>query len=524
MAGEYDHLKSRIKPAVFDYIQDYRKIAEKYELEPQKERIYLTRGGSPVGEFAHVPSDTWFPMKLDNNRCLAQKHFRDLSEWLEDSRKGFPLPSFSGDDSAEERKEAYINILTTFAESVMDYQYGLKYDQTSKLAIERTNPHAGFYPSDEAFEKAFEIEINQQYKDICDWKVVVVLGSFSMDDTDFAIDYPKKSWERRELETTLESNISITEVEDSEKAGITTYISEKNTRFSNDDNPTSRDQRHKLGFELSVEDRQRETTEQFRADASAKDVSEEIAENVATGLRLFKPVESLYISSIYLIGRNWHSETIEVDKVDKGRLVSLRPRPSIFNNTYIHSQEFDIFERFWKENMVLICDEQHSISKGLNRFNRSYQETNGEDAIIDFFIGFESTALRDIDANYRLEFPLRLMLLLRDSSYYTNEYLDEIADILQDIRNNVVHSDNKVASEIESLVDSGDLNHIKGGDEDYHAHKFQHQIKQVYAETLIRYMETAEKYDESISSINKDGLRPAIEEMLMNPVDFEKHL
>ena len=26
MAGEYDHLKSRIKPAVFDYIQDYRKV------------------------------------------------------------------------------------------------------------------------------------------------------------------------------------------------------------------------------------------------------------------------------------------------------------------------------------------------------------------------------------------------------------------------------------------------------------------------------------------------------------------
>jgi hypothetical protein len=532
MAGDYDHLKSRLKPAIFDYIEDLRKIAEKYELEPPREQIYfmqetLPSGAMPSGVFIHVSSDTYKILpRLHKNRELKRKHFDNLAEWLATSDQGFPIPHLSDEDreNSEERKKAYLGIIGNFAESVTDYQYGLVYAQTDRPAYQRISPLAGFDPSDEAFDRAFEVEINREYEEPRIWEVVVVLHSFHTDDDGLTISYPKKEWKERELKAKLKTPISITELESGEKAGITTYISERNTRFSRDDYPTTYGHKHKLAFELSVEDRSQEHTHGSKAEFVAMKAAEEIAENVLTGLRLFKPGGSGFLNSIYLLTDNWHSETLGVTEIDQSRLLSYRRSPSAIGGMNISRYESDIFEKFWDTYQEQICDEDHLISKGLHRFNQAYDESNRKNQIVDFFIGFESTLLKDINSLYSLKFPIRLMLLLRDSSYYTNEYLDEAADNLRKMRNSVIHSDNKIESELESIKDSGDLEYMIHSGDDISAYDFQSQIRQLFAATLTRYMELTEKYGTDISGINKQGLRPATDEMLMNPVEFENHL
>lgn len=528
MTGDYDHLKSRIKPAVFNYIKDYGKVAEKNDIEPPHELIYFVRNKSPTGEFAHRSSETTLRLPRPfKSRLLAKKHFQEIADWLEENDEGFPIPYFADTDpDAEERKKSYIGLLSKLAKSTIDYQYGIEYNPHNRLAFDLIDPYAGFYPSDEAFDKAFETEVNERFKETQTWSVVVVLESFNMNGAELNIGHPNKEWEHREFKTTLDSEISIRELEKSEKAGIVTYISEEDTRFSKDDYPTLPGQEHKIGFDLTVDDRSHEVTSRDRSGSKNKalDVAEEIAEDVVTGLRLFKPAEALFIRSIYLNRKNWHSETLGVKNVDKGRLLSYRSRPTLFDINTIYKLEKDIFESFWESNQTEICDEDHPLSKGLHRFNQAYDESNREDIILDVFIGFESTLLKEIDSQYALKFPLRMILLLRDSTYYTNEYLDEAADNLREMRNRVVHSDDKIESKIESMKDTGELNHMIGSESDISPYEFQTQVLQLFAEALIRYMELTEKHGTGVGEINKEGLDPAMDEMLMTPVDFEKHL
>ena len=426
---DFEEVGGHVWQGVSEYAERIKEIVEEQDREPPLEEFSFSMepGGFRVRQ---VPRPSRIISRLeseyqrnDDDRIenIQEEELGDVARWLAESDHGYsPHPAIEDEiESKEDLIEYYIGDLSNFTEIVIDYQTGIEYPDEDR-PVEVIDRIAGLDISRDAFDLAFDDEFKLRYPGTEEHRVIVVLHSFSGLGGDYSVDLQplETEWEKREFEIELLSDISISKLTDSEKSGLATYVKSRQFRNEPHATPSGMDgPQYKLEFTFRINDRSstqvhRHSTSESTARYGCEKAGE-LAYDVLTGLRLFKPSSSsAYLGPAYELKTNWHSQTLEVAKIGHSNIHRHTEYRSNFNRYHIRPHEITHFESFWDEHGDVINNKH--FSNPTRRFNQIYQKSSVEDQILDSFIGIESSILADTDAMYSYRLPIRVLILLHE--------------------------------------------------------------------------------------------------------------
>ncbi|MDL0145419.1 HEPN domain-containing protein, partial [Halobacterium salinarum] len=360
-------------------------------------------------------------------------------------------------------------------------------------------------------------------------QVIVVLHSFSGLGEDYSVNLQpvETEWEKREFEIELLSDISLSKLTDSEKSGLATYVQSRQLQNEPHATPSGMDgPQYKIEFTFEINDRSSTQVHRHSSSESTAmhgcEKASELAYDVLTGLRLFKPSSpSAYLGPAYELKTNWHSRTLDVAGIGSSNIHRHTEYRSNIHRYHMRPHEIPYFESFWdKYGDVTNHD---SLSNPTRRFNQIYQKSSVEDQILDIFIGIESSILTDTDAMYSYRLPIRTLLLLHDESKYDGEYLFDLSELLYGFRNDIVHNNQSLELLIQRKKDRGDFSD-SSIESDIKQYEFRDRARYLLAKTIIRYSDLCGSSGVGINKFNKKEISEHANDLLKHLPDLETQL
>jgi hypothetical protein len=469
---DFSQVNQKVWEGTSGYVEGIEEIVEQEGQEPPLEEFSFSMepGGfrqrrvpRPSSLISYLESED---QRNDDDRIktIQREELEDVAEWLAESDNGYP-PHPAVEDNIQSKEDLidyYVRDLSGFAETAIDYQTGIEYPEED-VPVELIDRIAGLNISKDAFDLAFDDEFTLRYSGTGEYRVIVVLHSFSGLGDDYSVNLQplETEWEKREFEIELLSDISVSKLTNGEKSGLATYVKSRQLRNEPHATPSGMDgPQYKIDFTFEVNDRSSTQVHRHSSSEStamhACERASELAYEVLTGLRLFKPSSSsAYLGPAYELKTNWHSRTLGVACVGHSNIHRHTEYRSNFYRYHMKPHEVRFFESFWDEYGAVINDD--SFSNPTRRFNQIFQKSSIEDQILDSFIGIESSVLADTDAMYSYRLPIRTLLLLHEESKYSGEYLFDFSELLYAFRNNIVHNNKSLESLIQRKKDRGDF-------------------------------------------------------------------
>lgn len=536
-----DEIEEKVRKAVLDYVGSARDVIEQAERGSRLEEFYFAGGhGGFTQRHVPKPSETIQRVQsLDRQRedqnedrieNIQNEAFEEVAEWMMETDHRYPPhPSIVDNiDSEEELVDYYINDLGNFAETVIDYQTGLVYLQ-NPVPHELIDQREMLDLSDEAFKLAFNTEFALRYPGVGRHKIILPLLSFhGFDDCSVELNPHQTQWQREEYEIELTTPIHISSLSEGERGGLATYVDDQSLRNEPHALPGVDGPEYKIQMTFEVHDRAEQQSHRHQPVKNtgriANEVGSEVAYEVLTGLRLFKPSDrSVYLGPAYELVPNWHSQTIGVENI--GFTYTHRQtkyRSSSFYSYSLHPHEVPSFESFWEEYRSKIS-EDGVFSNAIRRFNQIYRKNTVEDQLVDIFIGIESSLLADTDAMYSLRLPIRTVVVLQEASKYDSRYLYDFVRFLYQFRNNIVHNNQSAETLIQRYSDRGEIRDSAVQD-DIDQYEFRNVGRYLLAKIILRYIVLHEASGKALNNFNRDILGPHISDLLHELPELENTL
>jgi predicted nucleic acid-binding protein len=142
---------------------------------------------------------------------------------------------------------------------------------------------------------------------------------------------------------------------------------------------------------------------------------------------------------------------------------------------------------------------------------------------VDYFIGFESSLLKDTDASYRFRLPGRALILLENKSFYDSTLIYEFFNVIRKVRNRVIHSDAKVRELLERLSDNGKLEELSLS-EQLSSREFNSRARYFLSLVILCYLDLHQKTGANMTQLNTQVLEPVMVDTLQSPVDYNSYL
>lgn len=535
---DFEEVNEQVWQGVSGYVARIKEIVDDQGLEPPLEEFSFSMepGGfkirrvpRPSRLISHLESED---QRNDDDRIesIKAEEMEDVAKWFAESDQGYP-PHPAIEDTIESKEdliEYYISDLSNFSETVIDYQTGIEYPEED-IPVELTDRVAGLTISKDAFDLAFGDEFKPRYPGTGEYHVMVVLHSFSGLGAENSLNLQplETNWEKREYDIELLSDISISKLTDSEKSGLATYVKSRQLRNEPHATPSGMDgPQYKIDFTFEINDRSStQVHRQSNSESTATHACEkasDLAYDVLTGLRLFKPSSSsAYLGPAYELKTNWHSRTLGVAGIGHSNIHKHTEYRSNFYRYHMRPHEAPYFESFWDEYGDVTNDD--SLSNPTRRFNQIYQKSSVEDQILDSFIGIESSILADTDAMYSYRLPIRTLLLLHEKSKYSGEYLFDFSELLYAFRNNIVHNNKSLELLIQREKDRGTFSD-SSIESDITQYEFRDRAKYLLAKTILRYSNICGTVGVGINEFNREVLSAHANDLLKNLPALETQL
>lgn len=157
----------------------------------------------------------------------------------------------------------------------------------------------------------------------------------------------------------------------------------------------------------------------------------------------------------------------------------------------------------------------HAINKGLShsisRYNEMYRKTKPEDQIIDCFVGFETSLLKDARPPYESLFPNRGAVLLTGRTDYSRASINEFFTNLYYLRNRIIHSDERISLIVDKMENKDEFKFEHFPINNFRSIKFIKLSRFFLAQTIITYIDSLTNKNTNVHNINRDVIDPEIE-------------
>lgn len=436
---------------------------------------------------------------LFQNRRLRE-YVRGQSEgvanWMIETDNGFPTGFRESNRS--DTVQFYQGYIDSFLRGVFDYSGGITVN-------------------DEQFDKAFSDQIEPLTDRNYSFELLIPLPGLYLQVDEFTIELPFDEIEDHELLVHNIDQATIGGLSPSELSGIYAYEEERNSptrRSSINGSPDELGLHSRLRVSAMVEDRSGgESRPEYVIEWGTELLYQKLDE-IVTALRLFGPdYGSIEKGHGYLVEQNWQSYRLGVEVLN---LKSHREStlPERFDGYLLPESEITEFQEFCHSMMPSIGRDEMTTS--ISRYNRSYEKSSYEDAIIDCFVALENLLLRNTNSSYAYRFPARGSLLL-DNRTTATENVFEFFDALRIVRNSIIHEDQSIGGiDAEQFgIDSIFL----GASGDLEPMRFVRRSRRLLAETIHAYVEIFQETGKNVTEVNRDIMEPLTRRSLAEPTE-----
>lgn len=429
-------------------------------------------------------------------RGYVREQSEEVANWMIESGNGFPM-GFR-ESSRSDILQFYKSYIDSFLQAAFDY--------SGDVTV-----------NDEQFDKAFSDQIEPLTDRNYSFELLIPLPGLHLQVDEFTIKLPFNEIKDYELLVSNIDRATIGRLSPSELSGIYAYEEERNSptrRSSINGSPDELALHSKLRVSAMVEDRSEgESRPEYVIELGTKLLYQKLDE-IVTALRLFGPdYGSIEKGHGYLVEQNWQSYRLEVEVLNlKNHRESTLPRR--FDGYLLPESEITEFQEFCQSVIPRIGSDEMSTS--ISRYNRSYEKSSYEDAVIDCFVALENLLLRNTHSSSAYRFPARGSLLLNSRTTAT-ENVFELFDALRIVRNKIIHEDQSIAG-----IDAEQFNidpifvETSGNLEPM---KFVRSSRRLLAETIQTYVEVFQETGRNVTEINRDIMEPLTRRSLAEPTE-----
>jgi len=351
----------------------------------------------------------------------------------------------------------------------------------------------GYSVTDEGFEAAYKSHWLPKYETGLDsFEVIIPLYFFNIPDggelklsADFELRRRRRNYYRIE-------SLRISPITEEERRGIHSSRAGGGEAFSR--NPVDAAE-----YKIHAEIKERVESQ------SLYYPGEEIAERLATGLRLYNPCNDagdLTVGSSYRWEPNWLEfregipdfEYVSDTQVDRYR----DQRQEAY---FLSSEDRTAFADFWERHCHRTrIDKDGEFTRSIQRFNEIWSKRFFEDQLLDCLIGLEGLLLQGTgpSSSVTLRLKLRGGQLLDGYLPYDREYIQNFLQDMYTMRGDIVHENKYLADALEQ--NSG---LIVVNDRFDHPKDVVTEARYFVGKTISAYMELSEKTGLSMTEIGQ---------------------